>query len=220
MLVSCCLSTRRRSLLGHPVPARGLGLPHGWLTSAPHRVRWTLSGFPCSTRVRPAGGWVPSVPRGRRCPHGRECSTTAACRIATASSLSVRRCVPTRAVTLTRHPRGFPVSHPMPSLPLACDPWTEQESLGFPVSFAPNRYRSRTSRWGQVSDTDPKSHRRHQSTSNRRTHSPRATSRRRHYAYLPGLRRPLTWSASPCRRLSHPPWQVVTPATTTRPPSP
>lgn len=166
VLVSCCLSTRRHSLLGHPVPARGLGLPHGWLTSAPHRVRWTLSGFPCSARVRPGWGWVPSVPRGWRCPHGRECSTTAACRIATASSLSVRRCIPTRTVTLTRHRQGFPVSHPISSLPLACDPWTEQEPLGFPVSFAPNRYRSRTSRWGQVSDTDPKSHRRHQSTSN------------------------------------------------------
>ena len=81
----------------------------------------------------------------------------------------------------------------MSSLPLTCDPWAEQEPLGFSVSFAPRRrhyhptrtvmltrhphgfpvshpcpafpsYRRRTSRWGQVSDTDPKSRRRHQPT--------------------------------------------------------
>src|SRR5664279_216963 len=52
----------------------------------------------------------------------------------------------------------------MSSLPLTCDPWAEQEPLGFPVSFAPRRYRRRTSRWGQVTDTDPKSRLRHQPT--------------------------------------------------------
>ena len=41
-----------------------------------------------------------------------------------------------------------------------------------------------------------------------------------HYAYLPALRCPITWPPSPCGRLSRPPWQVVTPATTTGPPSP
>jgi hypothetical protein len=130
-------------------------------------ARWTLSGFPCSARARPGWGWVPSIPRGRRCPHGRECSPTAACRVATATSLPARHCYPTRTVMLTRHQRGFPVSHPMPSLPLARSPRTEREPSGFPVSFAPSRYRPRTSRWGRVLDTDPKSRRRHQSTSYR-----------------------------------------------------
>jgi hypothetical protein len=93
---------------------------------------------------------------------------------------------------LTRHRQGFPVSHPMSSLPLTCDPWTEQEPLGFTMSFEPSRYRLRTSRWGQVTDTDLKSLRRHQSTSNPRTRLLRATSCRRHYAYLPdrGVRSP------------------------------
>jgi hypothetical protein len=121
----------------------------------------TLTGFPCSARVRPGWGWVPSIPRGWRCPHGRECSTSAACRIATAKSLPARHCYPTRTVMLTRHQRGFPVSHPMPSVPLACGPRTERGPLGFPVSFAPSRYRPRTSRWGRVLDTDPRSRRRH-----------------------------------------------------------
>jgi hypothetical protein len=126
-----------------------------------------------------------SIPRGRRCPHGRECSTTGACRITTALSLSPRHYIPTRRVMLTRHQRGFPFSHPIPSLPLTCEPRTGQGSLGFPVSSAPSRYRPRTSRWGQVSNTDPKSRRRHQPTSIRRTHSSRAASCRKHCAYLP-----------------------------------
>ena len=65
---------------------------------------------------------------------------------------------PSRDVWLTRHQRGFTGIHPMPSLPLACGPRTERALLGFPVSFAPSRRwqrRSRTSRRGQVSDTDP-----------------------------------------------------------------
>jgi len=128
--------------------------------------------------VRHDWGWTSSIPRGRRCSHGRDWSTTAACRITTASSLSPRYNIPARRVVLTRHHQGFPVGHPMPSLPLTCRPRTGQGLLGFPVSSAPSRHQPRTSRWGQVSNTDPKSRHRHQPTSNRRTHSPRATSRR------------------------------------------
>ena len=110
----------------------------------------TLTGFPCSARVRYGWGRTSSIPRGRRCPHGRECSTTAACRITTALSLSPRHCIPARKVTLTRHHQGFPGSHPVPSLPLTCGPWSEQGPLGFPMSSAPGRYRPRTSWRGQV----------------------------------------------------------------------
>ncbi len=35
VLGSCRLSTHRHSLLGHPLPARELGLPHGRLTRPP-----------------------------------------------------------------------------------------------------------------------------------------------------------------------------------------
>jgi hypothetical protein len=65
---------------------------------------------------------------------------------------------PPQDVQLTRHQQGFTGIHPAPSLPLACGPRTEREPLGFPVSFAPGRcwpQQSRTSRWGQVLDTDP-----------------------------------------------------------------
>jgi hypothetical protein len=137
----------RPSLLGHPVPARELGSPYGRLTGAWHR---TLTGFPCSARVRCGWGRTSSIPRGRRCPHGRECSTAAACRIATALSLSPRHCIPARKVTLTRHHQGFPGSHPAPSLPLTCGPPSGQGPLGFPMSSAPGRYRPRTSWRGQV----------------------------------------------------------------------
>jgi hypothetical protein len=178
----------------------------------PREACWTLSGFPCSPRVRPGWGWAPSIPRGQRCPRGRECSPAAARRITAATSLSVRCCAPSRAVMLTRHRRGFPYSRPIPNLPLACSPRTERKPLDFPASFAPGRYQPRTSRWGRVTDTDPRSHRRHQSTSNRQTHSPRGTSCRRHFAYPFSIRisRHLVpfalWTAFPSplmRRYSH-----------------
>ena len=137
---------------------RGLGpsLPPAYRHPLP---AWrTPTGFPCSARMRHDWGWAPSVPRGRWCPHGRAQSLAAICRLPTARPLSSRRSTPSRDVQLTRHQRGFTGIHPMPSLPLACGPRTERAPLGFPVSFAPDRRwqrRSRTSRRGQVSDTDP-----------------------------------------------------------------
>ncbi len=137
-----CLFLVEDQTPGRQPLGRELGFPHGRLTGAtsdiPTRCR-TLTGFPCSARMRHDWGWVPSLPRGRRCPHSRDGSTTAACRIATAKSLPVRHYHPTRTADITRHQRGFPVSHPIPSLPLTCDPRTEREPLGFPVSFTPGR---------------------------------------------------------------------------------
>jgi putative transposase len=40
-----------------------------------------------------------------------------------------------------------------------------------------------------------------------------------HCAYLSAFECPVTWPPLPCRRRFRPPWQAVTPATTTRPPS-
>jgi len=39
--------------------------------TAPRSAARTLTGFTRSARMRPGWIWVPSVPRGRRCPHGR-----------------------------------------------------------------------------------------------------------------------------------------------------
>jgi hypothetical protein len=67
----------------------------------------------------------------------------------------------------------------MPSLPIACDPRTEQGPLGFTPSFAPDWARPSHARQGR----DRPRHRpvlrhRSQPTLLRRTHSTRATSRR------------------------------------------
>jgi hypothetical protein len=78
--LSCRLSTCRRSLLGHPVPARDLGLPYGRLTG-PLAADRTLTGFPHIAQMRPGWGWAPSLSRGQRCPHGHGTSVTAAGRI-------------------------------------------------------------------------------------------------------------------------------------------
>jgi hypothetical protein len=159
---SCCLSAAGLRFLGILFPSRNSALLTVGLPALAHR---TLTGFPCSARVRCGWGRASSIPRGRRCPHGRVCSTTAACRITAARPLSPRCCVPAREVMLTRHHQGFPVSRPVPSLPLTCDPQPERGPLGFPASFTPGRYRPRMSRWGQVTDTNPKSRHRHQPAS-------------------------------------------------------
>ncbi len=54
----------RHSLLGHQIPAEGLGLPHGRLTGQQHRTSTGVTAFRMH-ELRP--GWVPPVSRGRRC---------------------------------------------------------------------------------------------------------------------------------------------------------
>jgi hypothetical protein len=159
---SCCLSAAGLRFLGILFPSRNSALLTVGLPALAHR---TLTGFPCSARVRCGWGRASSIPRGRRCPHGRVSSATAACRITAARPLSPRCCIPAREVMMTRHHQGFPVSRPVPSLPLACDPQPERGSLGFSMSSAPGRYRPRTSWRGQVTDTNPKSRHRHQPAS-------------------------------------------------------
>ena len=124
----------------------------------PFTARRTPTGFPCSARMRHGWDWVPPcTPRTvvSTRPHtilGRHPPSS------NGRSLSPWSCKPSQDVQLTRHQRGFTGIHPAPSLPLACGPRTERDPLGFPVSFAPDHYwpqQSRTSRWGQVLDTDP-----------------------------------------------------------------
>ena len=54
---------RRRSLLGHPVPARELSLPHG----RPTGQRPDPDGVSVFHTYELRSGWVPSLLRGRRC---------------------------------------------------------------------------------------------------------------------------------------------------------
>ena len=122
--------------------------------------RRTRTGFPRSPRIRygrvgrplsPGGDGVPTTggtPNGRRLPpHNGQ-------------PLPPRSNSPTRDVKLTRCQQGFTVIRPS-GLPLACNTRSERTSLGFASSFAPSRYRPRTSRWGQVWNTDLKSRPRH-----------------------------------------------------------
>ena len=132
-----------------------------WHRASPRPCR-TLTGFPCSARVRHGWGWVPSIPRGRRCPHGRECSTTAACRITAACPCLSGTANPARTVMLTRHPQGFPDSHPIPRLPLACGPWAGAGTLGLSRELRTRPLPATHVTGGDRSqDTDPKSRRRH-----------------------------------------------------------
>lgn len=55
--------------LGHPVPAGELSLPHGRPTSPPKRPGPRRGSTFHTHEQRP--GWVPSRPRGRRCPRDR-----------------------------------------------------------------------------------------------------------------------------------------------------
>jgi hypothetical protein len=147
----------RHSLLGHPVPARDFSSPYGRPTGVRHYGQRTGPGRGSHVphAQDPAGVGCPLYPGDNGVLTVVVVSATVACRISAALSLSAHHRIPTRAVQVTRHHRGFPCSHPMPSLLLACRPWTVQGPLGFPASSAPSRYRPRTSRWRQVSDTDP-----------------------------------------------------------------
>jgi hypothetical protein len=157
-------------------PARGFRPPYGRPTTPP-AAAGTRTGFPCSARVRP--GWlrVPSLPRGRRCPHGRMISPAAACRIATASPCHpgprpAPGCISDEASARVH------CHSPHTSLPLACDPGRNGILGLFPeLRTRPGRTRQRTPERGQAR-TLPGLRRWHQPASFRRTHSPRATSRR------------------------------------------
>jgi hypothetical protein len=59
---------------------------------------------------------------------------------------------------LTRHPQGFPDSHPCPAFPSPVATGRVQGPLGFPVSSAPGRCRPRTSRAGTGLKTLTRSH--------------------------------------------------------------
>jgi hypothetical protein len=95
-------------------------------------------------------GWVPSLPRGLRCPHGRQVIPGRRTPPCSGPSLYPRPATHHRRLLITRHHRGFTVVHPS-GLPLACSPRVEREPSGFPPSFTPRRHRRRMSGWGQAS---------------------------------------------------------------------
>ena len=110
----------------------------------------TRAGFPCFARVRP--GWlkVPSLPRGRRCPHGRSFSPAAACRISTASPCHPGLQPAPGRISDEASARVHCHS-PHTSLPLACDPGRNGIlGLSPELRTQPGRTRQRTSGRGQA----------------------------------------------------------------------
>jgi hypothetical protein len=113
----------RHSLLGHPFPP---GVPPPLLSA--YRPRSALAdprrthgaGFTRSTRVRPGPGRALSLPRGLRCSpttDGPWPSPAASQRLVP----FIPALQPNPGSRVTRHQQEFPVSRPMPVLPLACN---------------------------------------------------------------------------------------------------
>jgi len=75
-------------------------------------------------------GWLPSLPRGLRCPHGRQVIPGRRMPPCSGPSLYPRPATHHRRLLITRHHQGFTVVHPS-GLPLACSPRVEREPSGF-----------------------------------------------------------------------------------------
>jgi hypothetical protein len=75
-------------------------------------------------------GWVPSLPRGLRCPHGRQVIPGRRTPPCSGPSLYPRPATHHRRLLITRHHQGFTVVHPS-GLPLACSSRVEREPSGF-----------------------------------------------------------------------------------------
>lgn len=140
----------------------------------------TLTRFPCSARMRPGWEGCPLYLGNDGVHTTIAWYSVAACRLSTARFLQPRRSCPSQGFQITTHHQGFTVVHPA-SLPLACNPRTEREPLGFlpELHTRLSRTQPRMSGWGQVMNTDP-DYVIDISRPPRRTHSQRATSRRNH----------------------------------------
>jgi hypothetical protein len=125
-------------------------------------------------------GWVPPLPRGRRCSPGQVVSLTGACRSAAASPYTPPQ-LPIDGGSLTRHQRGF-TQFTRPVFPSPAAPgWNGPPlRLSPELRTPPTRSRRRTPRWGQANEHGPGTTRStsHQSILQSVVHSQRATSRR------------------------------------------
>jgi len=111
------------SALWTPCPATGIQPPlrSAYRTACAYpRLRCgPIAGFTRSARMRPGPGRAPSIPRGRRCPPAATPLRPSPA-ASQQRSLPSRKSRPARDVSVTRHQQGFPVSRPIPVLPLAC----------------------------------------------------------------------------------------------------
>ena len=135
----------RHSLLGHPMPAEELGAPHGRLTGA--QCDRTSTGLPLSTRSSYGRGGCLLYPEDGGAPPGRGTCSAGACRSAAASpSTPLQHSHPRGAMSYEASVGGLGSSPVRPAPRLYSR--MGRAPLGFPSSFAPRRYRRRTSRAG------------------------------------------------------------------------
>lgn len=118
--VSCCLSATGISFSGHPIPARGLGLPHGRLTGHRPRAR-TLTGLPRSTHTSSGRGGCLLYPEGDGTHPADHKSSTGACRSSTAQPLCPAQTTHQRWLADNETSTEVHAIHPS-SLALTCSP--------------------------------------------------------------------------------------------------
>jgi hypothetical protein len=145
---------RRHSLLGHPIPARELGLPCGRLTGH-HLGSGPPTGLPRSTRTSCDRDGCLLYPGDGDAHPADLHSPAGACRFPAASP-----CTP------LLHPISGAADHEAstevhaihPSgLPLACGPRMKRAPSGFfpELRTPPTHHRRRTSEWGQAIEHEP-----------------------------------------------------------------
>ena len=95
-------------------------------------------------------GWVPSLPRGLRCPHGRQVIPGRRTPPCSGPSLYPRPATRHRRLLITRHHQGF-TSFTRPAFPSPVAPGWNGSPRAFPPGFTPRRYQRRMPGWGQAS---------------------------------------------------------------------
>ena len=109
----------------------------------------TSTELPCSARARHDRGGCPLYPGTGGVLWPGLGPPTSACRIPAAGPAPCWN-IPPAGLIITRHHRGFTHVHPS-GLPLRLWPPDGTDALGLDhPSFAPRRYRQRTSGWGQA----------------------------------------------------------------------
>ena len=123
----------RRWLLGHPIPAGELGLPHSRLTGANGPDLDGVTAFR-THELRP--GWVPSLPRGRRCSYRPTGVFGRRLPLLSGHVPAPRSSIPSARAPITGHRRGF-AQFPVRSSPRLRPPGWNGEPLGFSPSSHP-----------------------------------------------------------------------------------
>ena len=126
--VSCRLSAHRRSLLGHPVPARGLGLPYRPAYRRRLTAPRTPTGFSCSACASCDRGGRPLYPEASGVHPTDEDSPAAACRSSTARPCTPLS-IPSPGALRSRGISGGSLTFARPAFPSPATPGWNEDAL-------------------------------------------------------------------------------------------